>query len=393
MMRVALLCLSPLRHDSRVLRHATLLAGAGYDVRIFAQRPLPDEQPCAVTPLPGPGNDWRVRLGMVFRQAPATILSATADFTYWLSYTKLTALRELKRFAPEIIIANDWRSLPVAFAAKRTSAARIVYDSHEFGTEEFADSWRWNLLARQHVVRIEDRYIRGADAVVTVSEGIADALARLYTLPRPMVIANTPSWHATSFRPTRTPITVLYHGAIVPRRGLEALIESVRLWPAHFRLVIRGPAQGGFERHLQQLADPFGDRVKIEPPVPPAQLIATAAQADIGIFLLSNSTTHARFAMPNKIFEYMQAGLMVISSDLPEIRNVIETAGCGALLAGDTPETIASCLAGLDPVRIDACKHAALARARDLNFDMEGTKLLALIGRLAAPGPRVKAAP
>lgn len=386
MMRVALLCLSPLRHDSRVLRHATLLTGAGYEVRIFAQRPLPDESPCAVMPVPGPGNDWRVRLGMVFRQAPATIWRPTADLMYWLSYTRLVTLRELNRFAPEIIIANDWRSLPIAFAAKQTGT-RVVYDSHEFASEEFADSWRWNLLARQHVLRIEDRYIRGADAVVTVSEGIANALARRYTLPRPMVIANTPGWQATAFRPTESRITVLYHGAIVPRRGLEALIESVRLWPAHFRLVIRGPAQGGFERHLQQLAEPFGERVTIEPPVPPARLVSAAAQADIGIFLLSNSTTHARFAMPNKIFEYMQAGLMVISSDLPEIRSVIETAGCGALLAGDTPEAIAGCLAGLDPARIDTCKQAALARARDVNFDIEGTKLLALIDRLAASEP------
>ena len=382
MMRVALLCLSPLRHDSRVLRHATLLVAAGYDVRIFAQRPLPDELPCAVTPLPGPGNDWRVRLGMVFRQAPATIWRPTSDLMYWLSYTRLVALRELNRFAPELIIANDWRSLPIAFAAKQPGKARIIYDSHEFASEEFADSWRWNLLARQHVVRIEDRYIRGADAVVTVSEGIADALAQRYTLPRPLVITNTPTWHATAFRSTRTPITVLYHGAIVPRRGLEALVESVRLWPAHFRLVIRGPAQGGFERHLQQLAEPFGDRVTIDPPVPPAQLIATAAQADIGIFLLSNSTTHARFAMPNKIFEYMQAGLMVVSSDLPEIRTLLEQAACGLALDKDTPEAIAAQLAALTPEVIDHCKQASLTSARFFNFEAEGSKLLRLVDQL-----------
>lgn len=323
---------------------------------------------------------------MIFRQTPATIWRQSADLMYWLSYTKMAALRELERFAPEIIIANDWRSLPIAFAAKQTAATRVIYDSHEFATEEFADSWRWNLLARQHVERIEDRYIRDADAIVTVSDGIADALARRYALPPPTVIANTPAWHATAFRPTGAQVTVLYHGAIVPRRGLEALIESVRLWPPQFRLLIRGPAQGGFDRHLQRLADPFGERVTIDLPVPPSQLIAEAAKADIGIFLLSNSTTHARFAMPNKIFEYMQAGLMVISSDLPEIRRVIEAAGCGLLLADDGAQAIAACLAGLDPAGIDACKRAALARARVLNFEGEGGKLLALVENLLAPG-------
>ncbi|RYG11592.1 MAG: glycosyltransferase, partial [Burkholderiales bacterium] len=302
---------------------------------------------------------------------PASLLPASADLLYWLSPSRLTTRRDLLRFKPDLVIANDWRALPLASAAKHGCGARIIYDSHEFAAEEFADSRRWRVLARQHVVRIEDRYIREADAVATVSDGIADALAQRYGLARPTVISNTPAWQATAFRPTTRPITVLYHGAVVPRRGLETLIESVSLWPEDFRLVIRGPAQGGFDQHLRTLAMPFGERIALEPAVPPDHLISTAAEADIGIFLLSNSTTHARFAMPNKIFEYMQAGLMVISSDLPEIRAVVEKAGCGVLLAGDTPGEIANCL-------------AALARARDLNFNLEGTKLLALVDRLSA---------
>jgi glycosyltransferase involved in cell wall biosynthesis len=387
MSRIALVCVSPLQHDSRVLRHAALLAGAGHDVRIFAQAPLPVSPPAPVSVIPGPGSDTRVRFGMVMRQAPASLLPASADALYWLSPSRLKARRDLLRFRPDLVIANDWRALPIAFAAKRGYGARIIYDSHEFAPEEFADSKRWRLLARQHVVRVEGLYIRSADAVVTVSEGIADALARRYGLPRPLVIANTPGWQATPFRPTGGRITVLYHGAIVPRRGLEALIDSVPLWPARFRLVIRGPAQGGFERLLQQRAAPFGERIAIEPPVPPAELVGAAAQADIGIFLLSNSTTHARFAMPNKIFEYMQAGLMVISSDLPEIRKLIETTGCGVLLASDTPEAIAQAIRSAVAEQIDLHKRNSLAAATAFNFDTEGRRLLALIDGIGAQEP------
>jgi glycosyltransferase involved in cell wall biosynthesis len=382
MTRIALVCVSPLQHDSRVLRHAALLVGAGYDVRIFAQAPLPATPPAPVSVIPGPGSDTRVRLGMVLRQAPATLLPASADLLYWLSPSRLTARKDLLRFKPDLVIANDWRALPIAFSAKHGSGPRIIYDSHEFAPEEFADSRRWRLLARRHVIRIEGRYVREADAIVTVSDGIADALAARYNLTRPTVISNTPAWQETSFRSTSDTVTVLYHGAIVPRRGLETLIESVAFWPDRFRLVIRGPAQGGFDQHLRTLASSFGERISFAPPVSPDQVVSTAAQADIGIFLLSNSTTHARFAMPNKIFEYIQAGLMVISSDLPEIRKVIEAAGCGALLAGDTPKAIASCLAGLNHARIDVCKQAALTLAKDINFEIEGDKLLALVASL-----------
>jgi len=382
MTRIALLCIAPLQHDSRVLRHAKLLAEVGYEVRIFAQAPLPAPPPTSVSVLPGPGSDTRVRLGMVLRQAPASLLPISADALYWASATRLAARRELLSFKPNLVIANDWRALPIAHAAKQACKARVIYDSHEFATEEFADSWRWRLLARQHVVRIEERYIREADAIVTVSDGIADALAARYGLARPTVISNTPAWQETAFRPTGSPVTVLYHGAIVPRRGLETLIESVTLWPADFRLVIRGPAQGGFDQHLRTLASGLGERVTFAPAVPPDQVVPSAAQADIGIFLLSNSTTHARFAMPNKIFEYIQAGLMVISSDLPEIRAVLDRADCGLALEKDTPRAIAAQLAALTPEIVDRCKHASLASARSFNFEAEGSKLLRLINQL-----------
>lgn len=384
MTRIALLCISPLQHNSRVLRHAALLAQAGYEVRIFAQAPLPVTPPTPVTVLPGPGSDTRVRLGMVLRQAPASLLPISADALYWGSATKLAARRDLLRFKPDLVIANDWRALPIAHTAKRACNARIIYDSHEFASEEFADSWRWRLLARRHVVRIEERYIHEADAVVTVSDGIADALAARYGLARPTVISNTPAWQETPFRPTGDRVTVLYHGAIVPRRGLETLIESLPLWPTSFRLVIRGPAQGGFDQHLRTLGNGLGERLSFEPAVPPEQVVSAAAQADIGIFLLSDSTTHARFAMPNKIFEYIQAGLMVISSDLPDIRKVVEAAGCGLLLRNATARMIAESITGLDARHIDTCKRASLASAHDFNFQVEGVKLVAMVANIAA---------
>lgn len=382
--RVAILSLSPLQYDSRILRHAKILVDAGYEVRIFARGPLPDSVPCRVTKLPGPGNDWRVRAGIVLRQAPATIWPQTAPLLYWLSWTRLVARNALRQYVPDIIIANDWPTLPISANVKYHCNSRIIYDSHEFSSEEFSDNLPWRLLAQQHVSYIEKNYIVAADAILTVSKGISKSLFERYSLSEPpTVIFNMPPRHNIAFRPSHTPISVIYHGAIAPRRGLENLIKSVDTWPAHFRLELRGPVQGQFDLYLRTLARSLGERVVFRSAVPPSDLIETASQADIGIFLFTNTTTHAKFVLPNKIFEYIQAGLMVISSDLPEIRTLFEKIDCGILLSDNEPRSIAKALTNLTPQIIDKFKRASISASQTFNLENEQTKFLDAIRKLS----------
>lgn len=381
-MKIALVCIGPLRHDSRVLRHAALLSQSGHAVRIFAQAPLPETPINDVARLPGPGSNLRIRLGLVGRHSPASLWPASAGLLYWASLTRLAARRQLLDYRPDLVIANDWRALPLASAAKRACNARIIYDSHEFATEEFADSKPWRLLAQQHVAWIENRFIREADAVIAVSSGLSEALAERYALPvKPDVIANMPRKQPGVFRQTGSTIHVLYHGVVAPRRGLETLIDSVHSWPAQYRLTIRGESAGDFREALVNRAAVLGDRVRFEQAVPPHRVVEAARHADIGIFLFSNSTIHARFALPNKLFEYLAAGLMVISSDLPEIRKIVETTGCGLLLADFSPDVIAKLLHTLTPEQIDGCKQNSLRAAETFNFDSEGKRLLDIVER------------
>ncbi len=387
-MKIALVCIGPLRHDSRVLRHAALLSEAGYAVRIFAQAPLPVSPVSDVTCLPGPGSDLRVRLGLVGRHAPASLWPASASLLYWASLTRLAARKKLLDYRPDLVIANDWRALPLASAAKHACGARIIYDSHEFATEEFADSKRWRLLAQRHVAWIENRFIREADAVIAVSSGLSEALAERYTLPvKPDVIANMPRKQPSVFRQTGPVINVLYHGVVAPRRGLETLIDSARAWPAQYRLTIRGESAGDFREQLESRATALSERIRFEPAVPPGRVVEAARSADIGIFLLSNSTIHARFALPNKLFEYLAAGLMVVSSDLPEIHRIVAGTECGALLADFSANAIAELLSSLTPEQIDHYKRNSLRAAEAFNFDSEAKRLLDIVDRAGGKAP------
>lgn len=284
---------------------------------------------------------------------------------------------------PGLWIANDWQMLPLAAAAAAKVGGRYVYDSHEFATEEYAERLSWRLFQRPVAAAVERRWIGAASAVVSVSPGITDALRAMYGLTAQTdTIRNTPVYDATPFRPTGRRIEVLYHGVVSPGRGLEDCIRSAALWTPDRSLSIRGPTGlAGYRESLEALIAELGlgDRVRLLPPVPMTDLVREAAAFDVGLFALPGHSAHNRFALPNKIFEYMMAGLALCISDLPAMTDVVRKSGAGVPFPGTAPAAIAAAINGLTPARIDTYKRAALEAAKTYNWDVEGARFMRLL--------------
>jgi glycosyltransferase involved in cell wall biosynthesis len=124
--------------------------------------------------------------------------------------------------------------------------------------------------------------------------------------------------------------------------------------------------------------------VTFEPPVPPGLVVARAAEADLGLCVLPDTSRHNRFALPNKLFEYLVAGLGVVASPLPDMAELVESTGCGILAAAE-PAAIAAALRGLDPAAVDRLKRHSLAAAKGLNWAQESRKLIGLYDALSRP--------
>jgi glycosyltransferase involved in cell wall biosynthesis len=287
-------------------------------------------------------------------------------------------------------LANDFSMLPLAARLAGEKGGIYVYDSHELATEEFADSLKWRFLNRPMISTLEREFIQGATVVSTVSDGIARRLEALYSLRRkPLVVRNTPVFEASSFRPTAPDrIRVLYHGIITPGRGLEAAIDSVAAWRPAFELTIRGPGDecylNGLKRRIAERG--LADRIAIAPPVPMTDLVREAAAYDVGFFALPGSSRHNEFALPNKFFEYVMAGLALCVTDLPEMARLQREHDLGVTFPCVDPEMIAAAINGLDPHAIDRYKRNALTAARELCWERESERLVAaydaVLGRL-----------
>lgn len=253
----------------------------------------------------------------------------------------------LRSVIADLYLASDLYVLPACAAAASTREARLVYDSREIYTHLDSSAgrpwvrWLWG--------GVEHRYITRADAVLTVNEHIADFLSERYGIARPVVLYNAPEM--TEAPPVSNRLRkdlglddrpiVLYQGLLREGRGLPALVQAMReVEDAH--LVIVG--EGALEAELRRSLKALGTRGHLLPFIPPDRLPAVTASADLGAMIYKDHTLSVRWSLPNKLFEYLAAGLPVLASPLPEIRRVIETHDVGLLADPDDPVAVAAAL-------------------------------------------------
>jgi glycosyltransferase involved in cell wall biosynthesis len=299
------------------------------------------------------------------------------------------ALRVARRERPALVHANDWNTMWCAAAIKLTCGARVVYDSHELWADRNG-RWerRWWLLASEAL------FLRVADAVITASPGYADALAARYRVARPTVIRNIPDgphpWESTNGHAAADharlmqPPSVVYVGGLMPGRGLEQTIDALALTEAiQVRMV--GPGTPHYRTSLLERATSAGvaDRVRLEPPVPPAQVPALLERATVGLCLIQPICRSYELTLPNKLFEYAAAGLPVLASDLPVIARIVREWGIGEVVAPADPRAIADALTRLcAPGAWDAAAARTLAFAAAHTWEQEAEGLENIYARV-----------
>lgn len=215
-------------------------------------------------------------------------------------------------------------------------------------------------------------------------------------LPRPTPLENRPPYvprHDATPQPTlRDRLAVadgvpilLYQGGIQGGRGLHMLVNAMAHVP-HGVLVLLG--NGRLTEELRGLSSRLGvaDRVFFLPAVPLADLPAITASADIGVHPLEDNCLNHRWASPNKLYEYVHAGLPVVASDLPAMAAVIRAHDIGACFRADDAMDLARVLSRFVEDGSLRQHHADRARAAapQLAWENEAPKLLALYETLGS---------
>ncbi len=241
----------------------------------------------------------------------------------------------VKKLHARVYHASDLYTLPAMRAAARRYSARMTFDARELYTRVASTASRpWSRAVWRLV---EGRHIGHADAVFTVSESIARHLEKMYGIPTPVVVHNVPEMQHVEASPLLrgdldSETTLLLHqGQIQKHRGCFPLVRAMReVEGAALVFLGGGPLKKALEEYV--INNRLEARVRFKEPVAPDHLLPLTAGADVGITLLEDTCLNHRFALPNKLFEYLMAGLPVVASNLPEIRSVVESFDVGCIV-------------------------------------------------------------
>ncbi|MGH1354033.1 MAG: glycosyltransferase [Thalassovita sp.] len=309
--------------------------------------------------------------------------------------------------APDLVHCHDSMPLLAAQSVAKATDAALVYDSHEF--EAHRNIFMPPYL-KAKIIGVETQVLPDTDAVITVSDGIADDLSQMYGIARPLVVHNAPPRRPMPLSPrwqqasrgaslrreagiSDDAVLIVYTGNVVVNRGIEqtiaGLAEYYRTTPAprdvHFSMV--GSAKDGTADvvRAQVAAAGLVDKVHFHAPVPPTEVTSFIAAADIAVVSVIPVTRSYDYAMPNKLFEAAMAGLPILGADLAAQGPFIKKHKLGVtydpLSASSFCSALTEMLAHFARYKRDSAAQDAFDNA--FSWEAQGRKITDLYARIA----------
>ncbi|HUX96461.1 MAG TPA: glycosyltransferase [Bacteroidales bacterium] len=357
-------------YDQRVLKMASAVSSLGFEITIIGRK---RGECCETDSIPFKTRRFR----MLFKHG---------FFFYKFYNIRLFFYLLSHRF--DLLVANDLDTLLPNYLVSRLKNIPVIYDSHEYFTGVPELNKRpfvkmiWKIIEKAVFPELKH--------VVTVSDPIAGLYETEYGI-RPVVIRNLSPLSENIIPMERDELGVredhllliLQGGGINVDRGAEDLIEAVKK-TENVSLIIAGA--GDVLPVLKDMVMGYGisDRVKFYPLMPWEKLMRITKSADVGLSLDKDTNLNYRYSLPNKLFDYLSAGIPVITGSLPEIIKIVESYACGITLPAITTEEISKAIIKFRDDRelqVKLKRNSKIA-SETLNWTNESEKVISLYRKI-----------
>ena len=360
MKRIIVSVTNDLTTDQRVHKTCSSLNENGYEVLLVGRK--------LKKSIPIDRNYQTKRFRLLFNKG----------FLFYLEY-QVTLFLFLLCSRKNILFSNDLDTLLPNFLISRIQQKKIIFDSHELFSEIP------ELVHRKGVrsiwLLIEKWIIPKLRHIITVSDSIKNHYRNLYGVS-PVVLRNIPE--IKKIEPTRFDFDtkgkriILYQGAVNMGRGLELMIQTMPLLKEHLFLIIGG---GDVLEELKKKVNSLSleKQIKFLGKKTPEELKKLTPNASIGISLEEDLGLNYRYALPNKIFDYIHGKVPVIVSNLPEMRSIVKKYSIGEVLTVRNPEALAQIITQMSTKNYK--KELDIA-VKDLHWSKEKKALISIFSSL-----------
>ncbi len=360
--------INDLSTDQRVHKVCSSLHKMGYDVTLVGRRQRKS--------LPITKRDYKTkRMFLLFEKGPQFYLEFQMRLFWYLLFHK-----------GNVLVANDLDTLLPNYLISKLKSSNLVYDSHELFCE--VPELQTNPTKKKIWKRLEQWIFPKLKHVFTVN----DSIAKIYTDEYKVdvkVVRNIPLLSSQSKiqvqskanlgLPGDKRIIVLQGAGINIDRGAEEAVQAMQYVKDAILLII---GSGDVIEVLKQMVDELSlqDKVKFIGKVPFEKLLQYTHHADLGLTLDKDTNINYRYSLPNKLFDYIHAGVPVLASDLIEIKNIILQYAIGDCIDNHEPQHIADKINHIlsDEETLQLWKKNTKIAAANLNWEKEEQQLIAV---------------
>jgi glycosyltransferase involved in cell wall biosynthesis len=363
MNRIILSVINDLVTDQRVHRVAATLMNHGANVTLIGRK-LPDS-------LPLERAYSTIRMKLFFKKTALFYAEYNIRLFFLLLGKKV-----------DILVANDLDTLPANFLVSVIRRKPLMYDSHEYFTgmpEVISRKFvyhTWKCLERFIFPKLKYIYTVNHSIAQLYKEEYGKEIHVIRNVPRRIVKENWPGRKALGL-PEDKKIILIQGAWINIHRGAEESVQAMCHLQGIILLIIGG---GAVWEDLKKIAREchITDKIIFKPRMPYEELMAYTRLADIGLSLDKDTNINYRFSLPNKLFDYIQAEIPVLCSNLIEVANIVNTRQIGMVTESHDPVCLAEKIRDMfsDQQRLQQWKQNLAKAATELCWEKEETELV-----------------